>query len=258
MPFTAAHPALIVPLRRLGLPVSALAIGSMAPDFSRYLPFRVDETHSTSGLFTIDLAVAIAAYLLWHAVLAPAALAAAPRPVLARCAAFPVGVRVRLGSARAGAGVVAALLVGALTHVAWDSFTHAGRRGARIFPQVDRVVIGGQAGYWWIQVACSALGMLAVAWVLVRWWRRAPVTPVPVARRPAGALVAWAAVAVAAGWGAALGVEANTAAGGSLGGLPDYVLPRAVALAAVTGAALALMWRLGRLRVGSSGRELSR
>lgn len=32
MPFTLAHPAYVLPLRRLGLPVSALAVGSMVPD----------------------------------------------------------------------------------------------------------------------------------------------------------------------------------------------------------------------------------
>lgn len=94
MPFTAAHPALIVPLRRLGLPASALAIGSMAPDFSRYLPFRVDETHSTAGLFTADLAVGLALWFAWHSLLAPAAMAAAPRSLRARCAGFPLGVQV--------------------------------------------------------------------------------------------------------------------------------------------------------------------
>ncbi|QWC85882.1 DUF4184 family protein [Nocardioidaceae bacterium] len=32
MPVTVAHPAAILPLRRLGLPTAALAAGAMAPD----------------------------------------------------------------------------------------------------------------------------------------------------------------------------------------------------------------------------------
>lgn len=38
MPVTIAHPAAVLPLRGLGLPLSAMVIGSMAPDlpvFSR-------------------------------------------------------------------------------------------------------------------------------------------------------------------------------------------------------------------------------
>lgn len=50
-------------------------------------------------------------------------------------------------------------------------------------------------------------------------------------------------------------MQDNTAAGGALADLPDHVLPRAVALAVLTGGALALTWRLGRLRSWSGAAD---
>ena len=36
MPFTVSHAAAVLPLQRLGLPLTALMIGSMAPDFGYF------------------------------------------------------------------------------------------------------------------------------------------------------------------------------------------------------------------------------
>jgi len=56
MPFTLCHPALVVPLHRCvrrWTSLSALVIGSMAPDFVYFLPAGVDGvfSHSVPGLF---------------------------------------------------------------------------------------------------------------------------------------------------------------------------------------------------------------
>ena len=38
MPFTGSHPAVVLPLLRIGMPASALVIGSLTPDLPYYLP----------------------------------------------------------------------------------------------------------------------------------------------------------------------------------------------------------------------------
>ncbi|MBL0335823.1 MAG: DUF4184 family protein [Chitinophagaceae bacterium] len=70
MPFTFAHPALIIPLKKIrgGLSLTALAVGSMVPDFENF--FNMQETevtsHQLSGFFLFDLPVGLFACFLFH------------------------------------------------------------------------------------------------------------------------------------------------------------------------------------------------
>ena len=52
MPLAPAHPAVVLPLQRLGLALSALVVGAVAPDTPVYLPVgvRYATTHSRQGL----------------------------------------------------------------------------------------------------------------------------------------------------------------------------------------------------------------
>jgi len=57
LPFTLAHPAAVLPLRRTGLVFSALVVGSMAPDFPYFLSVSdaIRWGHSTRGVFLFCL-----------------------------------------------------------------------------------------------------------------------------------------------------------------------------------------------------------
>ena len=110
MPFTGSHPAAVLPLLRTSLPASALVAGSIAPDVPFYLPVGLPwATHTALAVVTVDLLVAALAWALWHALLAPAALSAAPAGVRGRLAGVPLGLRRRLRSVRAVGLVLAAL-----------------------------------------------------------------------------------------------------------------------------------------------------
>jgi len=182
MPFTLAHPAAAVPLRRwLGRygTVSALVIGSMTPDLAYFLPVGVSraQSHSLAGLFWWCLPVGAAVYLLFHAVLAPPLVALAPRALRARLASIS---RVPGPPTRERTFAIAlSLVAGAATHVAWDSFTHD--QGAMVLASPWlRERLGEVWGYRvhtyrLLQHASSALGVLVLALWLERWWRRAPV-----------------------------------------------------------------------------------
>ncbi|WP_164931948.1 DUF4184 family protein [Janthinobacterium sp. 17J80-10] len=125
MPFTFAHPAAIIPLhralRRHGV-LSALIIGSMVPDFQNFLPFDVDrsESHSIAGMFWFCLPVGLLAYLLFHLVLERPLRHLLP-PVIAARMGEPQ--RMPLPSA-SGPLILLSLLLGIVTHLAWDAFTH--------------------------------------------------------------------------------------------------------------------------------------
>ena len=133
MPFTLSHPAAVAPLRplarRLEIPLAALAIGAMAPDFEYLLRLRATAYwgHTLAGLLYFCLPAGMAALLLWERLLrAPVRrLLALP----AECRAPEAG-RPAAWWGRAAVGVV----LGAATHLLWDGFTHGHYWGVRVFP----------------------------------------------------------------------------------------------------------------------------
>lgn len=127
MPFTLAHPAAVLPLRRLRLMRTVpLIIGAMTPDVPYYLPWRIakhipDLTHTLLGTITLDLPFGL--LLLLYAWLLRAPLVAPLGPA-ARAKCF--AAMERFGSQPLNWALAPlSILVGAWTHLAWDSFTHA-------------------------------------------------------------------------------------------------------------------------------------
>ncbi|MEM1056826.1 MAG: DUF4184 family protein [Bacteroidota bacterium] len=204
MPLTFAHPAAVLPLARLRLPLSALVVGSVSPDliyFVRLAP-RGDFGHTLPGLFLSCLPAGLA--LLWMldrmlkrplAELAPATVQRRLAPVLAT-SPFD-GSLLTVG---------ATVLIGAVTHVAWDSFTHAGEWGVRTFPILRDTMSLGPLGrvplYKLAQHGSTLIGLSALAAVAVLWWRNAPeaeLTPRLTARTRAVRILLMASVALATG-----------------------------------------------------------
>lgn len=127
MPFTLAHPAAVLPLRRVPLMRTIpLVIGAMTPDVPYYFPWRLarhipQETHTFTGTFILDLPMGLVLLLLVWLLRSP--LAAPPGPRLeGKCLAAVERFGSRLSN---WALAPLSILIGAWTHLAWDSFTHA-------------------------------------------------------------------------------------------------------------------------------------
>jgi membrane-bound metal-dependent hydrolase YbcI (DUF457 family) len=177
VPFTFAHPAaavpLLRPLARYGV-LSALVIGSMTPDFSYFLPFRISrsQSHSIAGLFWFCVPAGLIAYVAFHWLLA--------RPLVDL---LPARLRVRLLpviDAHVDApwrAVIVSLFVGAATHIAWDAFTHAGAPLVRVSRALrfHLVTISGYplSVYTVLQHLSTALGFALIALWIWRWARSA-------------------------------------------------------------------------------------
>jgi Domain of unknown function (DUF4184) len=238
VPFTGSHPAAVLPFLRTPLPASALVIGSMAPDLPFYLPLpQPYATHTWLAAVTTDLLLGLLAWALWHGLLAGLALATAPAALRGRLQGrVAPGLRRRISSARQGALLIGALVLGTATHLAWDEFTHPRRWGTE-HVAVLAGTWGPLPGYRWLQYASSVAGLLVLLVWFARWWRRTPAvrTPQPPARW------VWPVLVV-------LGVIAGSAAALSAHGLDDAVFPAArwaggtVLLAALL---LAIFGRLG-------------
>ena len=173
MPWTIAHAAAVLPFRRSErLPFSALVAGSMAPDLGYYLG-RLDLATAAHSLFPgplLSIPLGLAMLAVWR-LAGPSACAALPAPFRGELAAsFEEDLA---GSARALVLTCVALAIGALTHIAWDSFTHA--RGWFVYhaPAMRAPVSLGEwyslPRYRLAQHLSTLLGTL----VLLFAWRRA-------------------------------------------------------------------------------------
>lgn len=183
MPFTIAHTVAARPIERLsgGRPVlPALAVGAMAPDFEYLAHLSATRTigHTFPGLFILCLPTALVVLFLWHRLVGP---------VLARL------LRPGTGGLTAGwdrpepfwpparfALLCASILIGSLSHIAWDAFTHQGGAVVSLWSGFSHPIGPGPLPvYKWLQYGCSVFGMV----LLGAWAHRAAQRPAaPVGR----------------------------------------------------------------------------
>jgi len=236
MPFTASHPAAILPFLRTPLPASALVAGSIAPDLPYYVPVDFPlRTHTALSVVSTDLVLGVVAWALWHGVLAAPALAASPAGLRARLTGIPHGLRARTPALR---WVLPAVAVGAATHVLWDEFTHPRRWGTAHVPALADTW-GLLPGYRWLQYAGGLVGGVVLLVWFVQWWRRTPPRPAP----PGGARWPWLVLLLV---GAVTGgVAAVSAPGIGAAGYAGATWGGGAALAAA--GVLAIGWHARRL-----------
>lgn len=184
MPLTLAHPAAVLPLRRLGLPFSAMAIGSMVPD----LPVLAETwhayglTHSWLGVLTFDLPAVLVILGFWDFFGRDALVDASPAPVRDRLPA-----RARIGR-RGWLLAPLAAVIGSVSHIAWDAFTHEGRWGVRHLSFLQETY-GPMRGEQWAQYLSGILGLGIVALAVLHNVHRRPVVDAGRPRRlPAAVL----------------------------------------------------------------------
>lgn len=239
MPFTLAHPAAVLPLRRLGLPMTSMVAGALVPDLPIYVGFQDARsfTHSPLGVVTIDLAMGMACLLLWYVFFRRPLVDMAPDRWRTR---LPEEVRVRpRGWLLTGPGV----LVGAATHVVWDAFTHEDSWGVRQVAPLREELLGVPA-YTWAQHVCSVLGLGVVVLVTWRYLSRLPEQP----ERPAPLVARWAlVVALACGLMLGLGTAALVIPWG-LEAFAYYGVVTVVLLVGFGATCVCLWWHLKRRR----------
>ena len=172
MPFTISHAAAAWPLEKSKLVLSAVIVGSMAPDFDYFLNlgFTGRWTHTLAGTFEFSLPAALIVLAVFHLLLKRPAVALLPERVQ-RCIAIQPFRFWPLGRFLLIAGSV---LVGVATHLIWDSFTH-GQAWV-----VDRIgwlqtnhVLWGHSwpNYKFAQHGSTVLGLVMLAIWFRGWYR---------------------------------------------------------------------------------------
>jgi hypothetical protein len=128
MPFTLAHPAIVLPfqlLNRKYISLSALIIGSITPDFEYFLKMKLSGrySHTVEGIFLMDLPVAILLCLIFHQWVKEPLIDNLPGYFKGRLQSLKQHNFLRYASAHYY-GFIGCLLIGISSHVLWDSFTH--------------------------------------------------------------------------------------------------------------------------------------
>ncbi len=161
MPLTTAHPIIIAPLWHLGrrwFDLPALIVGTMIPDIKYFLHLRTMENigHSALGILIQGIPLSLCLLAIFGLVML------GPLRAL-----WPGGfgrilpVTYTFLPAQRFAIIVTSIVIGAVSHVFWDSFTHDGWFFVRRIPLLD-MQIGPLPVYKYVQYASGVFGTAAV------------------------------------------------------------------------------------------------
>lgn len=173
MPFTPAHPAIVLPfLKRNRLSALGLIVGSVAPDFEYFFKMEVNSvySHTLGGLFYFDLPVSFALAWLFIKLVKtnlvnnlPLFLQRRLQPVLALDLQTVLFDRWFVFACSA--------ILGSLSHLFWDGFTHNNTFFVRNLPFYDGAYIryeGVKYPLWYaLQHISTAIGLPIVVLYIV-------------------------------------------------------------------------------------------
>ncbi|MBI3349511.1 MAG: DUF4184 family protein [Burkholderiales bacterium] len=176
MPWTFAHPAAILPLRSLcprWLSFPGLILGAMAPDMSYYVGLHGKWSafcHTPEGVATVCLPLGLLLLALLLRFSMPlTVLLPQPHRALVRHQLQPPARAIWPSLAVA----VLSILLGAASHLLWDSFTHPGRWGAELLPWLEQPVVGADDREFRVVTLLQHLSTFAGVVALAVVYRRA-------------------------------------------------------------------------------------
>lgn len=144
MPFTFSHPAIVLPLAFLPkrwFSLTGLVIGSMTPDFEYFLRMNVqgEYGHTISGLFWFDLPLGILVTFLFHNSIRNPLFNNLPTFVTSRLVSFKQFDWNRYFN-KNWIAVIFSILIGASSHLFWDSFTHLDGYFVEVIPALTNTI----------------------------------------------------------------------------------------------------------------------
>jgi hypothetical protein len=176
MPFTAAHPAIVLPLiKSRYFSATGLIIGSLSPDFEYFFKMSVNSIHShtKAGLFYFDLPVTFLLALLFHQIIKRNFFNNLPVFFQKRFQETLSFNFINYLSHHWWIFVISAL-VGAGSHIFWDSFTHNNRFFARQFSEIYKAVSVPFNGanyplFYVLQQISTTIGLvIVIAYILAK------------------------------------------------------------------------------------------
>ena len=128
MPFTPAHPAIVLPfINKRMFSATALIMGSISPDFEYFFKAAVSSAHShtVAGMFYFDLPVAIFLCFMFHLLVKDNLINNLPAFLQRRFVPMQ-RLDFKKYFSEHYAVVIYSIVIGSFSHLFWDSFTHNG------------------------------------------------------------------------------------------------------------------------------------
>lgn len=176
MPFTGAHPAAIIPLAKHRFILSALIIGSIAPDLGYYAGFATKNriSHSVLGIFVFSLPAGFLLFLIFHSILKRPLLELAPDSLRNRL--FSHTKKLSAFSLRQFNLIILSLFIGAFTHIGWDTLTHEHEWKKHGFDFIEYRVLktekGSVAVHHIFQHGSTIVGLAIIGIWFIAWFRK--------------------------------------------------------------------------------------
>jgi hypothetical protein len=167
MPFTFSHPAIVLPLTKARLKLSAtgLIIGSIIPDFEYFIRMRNISlySHTLAGIFWFDLPLALLACFVYHLIVRNSLFNNLPSFLKDRFSVYKdfnwPGYFVKNWAI-----VVVSIIIGATSHILWDGVTHhtmfyINQADLSTMMTIGKINLGG---YKFLQLVSTLAGGLVV------------------------------------------------------------------------------------------------
>lgn len=174
MPLTICHPVAAVPLRRIGLVLSALIIGSMMPDFEFFLRLADGKGigHTIPGIFLFDIPVGLIVLIVFHRLIKFPVLSLLSHHAQSRL--YRTASSFTLFPIKRFCLILISLAIGTVTHTFCDAFTHADgwvvQRIALLSAPVFSLPQGTVRVYFLLQYVGSAIGAGALLYWYLKWY----------------------------------------------------------------------------------------
>ena len=171
MPFTTSHPAIVLLLKNAFpryVSLTGLIAGAMSPDLLYFLEMNTVNrgvSHCWSGLFTVCLPLGILFAFAFHYLFKKEFILNLPSPLLKHFSGLALS-EWRIGSLYEWIVLIVSVLIGGLSHFAWDSFTHLNGEVVQFFPILQNKIFlfGGYFHvYSLLQFLSSVFGAIAIA-----------------------------------------------------------------------------------------------
>ncbi|MEN1934539.1 DUF4184 family protein [Paenibacillus sp. 102] len=171
MPFTFAHPAVVIPFckKQRYVSITALVLGSMAPDFEYFLHFRPYGVigHTWLGFFYLNLPLVFILAYIYHYIVKRPFIEHLPWPFsiyYCNVASIPW----KLTSWKEIFVFLYSALFGMLTHVVWDAFTHKTGYFVMNLPFLQQSIYSIPI-YKFMQHGSTCLGFVLITFVLLKY-----------------------------------------------------------------------------------------
>jgi len=180
MPFTLAHPAIVVPLHqrfpRL-FDLSALVVGSLSPDFEYFVRLRPVRSisHDLIDLFLLCLPTGLVAWLVFDRVMKRPLIELTPSWLRLRLRS--VAAPIPLDTSPVWISAIVSLMIGACSHLLWDGFTHENGWFVERLSPLSVLLPSGPRVYKVLQHLSTFVGLILLAIWSSHWLsRQSPAT----------------------------------------------------------------------------------